>query len=148
MCHVGVVAGERTPVITDRNPHLETLMDSRRAVYLPHTEDANMVVDLPNMSGNKKGGATSCGISTIHFRNVFHDAEIDGGGRVCLLWQDSAQVLGGGDQQCVQVGPVSYLYLYLVFSWLIFQQAKYVSGLWDRSGKIVEKVGRVSSLQR
>ena len=85
VCHVGVVAGERTPVITDRNPHLETLMDSRRAVYLPHTEDANMVVDLPNMSGNKKGGATSCGISTIHFRNVFHDAEIDGGGRVCLL---------------------------------------------------------------
>ena len=53
MCHVGVVAGERTPVITDRNPHLETLMDARRTVYLPHTEDANMVVDLPNMSGEK-----------------------------------------------------------------------------------------------
>ena len=54
VCHVGVVAGERTPVITDRNPHLETLMDSRRAVYLPHTEDANMVVDLPNMSGIRR----------------------------------------------------------------------------------------------
>ena len=52
--HVGVVAGERTPVITDRNPHLETLMDARRAVYLPHTEDANMVVDLPNMSGENR----------------------------------------------------------------------------------------------
>ena len=54
VCHVGVVAGERTPVITDRNPHLETLMDARRAVYLPHTEDANMVVDLPNMSGERR----------------------------------------------------------------------------------------------
>ena len=112
VCHVGVVAGERVPVITDRNPHLETLMDSRRAVYLPHTEDANMVVDLPNMSGKKKVELHHHGISMIHFRNVFYNAKIDGGGRVCLLRQDSAQVLGGGDQQCVQVGPVSYLYLF------------------------------------
>ena len=52
VCHVGVVAGERTPVITDRNPHLENLLDTRRAVYLPQNEDANMVVDLPNMSGD------------------------------------------------------------------------------------------------
>ena len=51
VCHVGVVAGEKVPIITDKNPHMESLMDSRRCVYLPHSEDANMVVDLPNTSG-------------------------------------------------------------------------------------------------
>ena len=51
MCNVGVVSGEKIPVITDRNPHLENLLDSRRCVYLPFSEDANMVMDLPNMSG-------------------------------------------------------------------------------------------------
>ena len=51
VCHVGVVGGEKVPVITDRNPHLESLMDSKRCIYLPCSEDANMVVDLPNTSG-------------------------------------------------------------------------------------------------
>ena len=76
---MGVVAGERVPVITDRNPHLENISDSRRwgsgywilsnmaymfdvmvvmifimtmrCVYLPYSDEANMVVDLPNMAG-------------------------------------------------------------------------------------------------
>ena len=51
VCHVGVVSGEKVPVITDRNPHLENLLDSKRCIYLPYSEDSNMVVDLPNMSG-------------------------------------------------------------------------------------------------
>ena len=51
VCHVGVVAGEKVPIITDRNPHLENLLDSKRCVYLPHSEEANIVVDLPNNSG-------------------------------------------------------------------------------------------------
>ena len=51
VCHVGVVGGEKVPVITVRNPHLESLMDSKRCIYLPCSEDANMVVDLPNTSG-------------------------------------------------------------------------------------------------
>ena len=38
-------------IYDDRNPHLENLMDSRRCVYIPQSEEANMVVDLPNMSG-------------------------------------------------------------------------------------------------
>ena len=81
------------------------------------------------------------------YRNVFHDAEIDRGGRVCLLRQDSAQVLGGGDQFCIQVGSsVIYKYPFRLCSWLIFQQAEYMSGLRYWSRKIVEKVGRVSGL--
>ena len=48
---MGVVAGEKVPIITDRNPHLENLLDSKRCIYLPHSEEANIVVDLPNNSG-------------------------------------------------------------------------------------------------
>ena len=63
--HVGVAQGEKFPIITDRNPHLEVgrgigrilnigcqnLADSRRCVYMPYNEEANMVMDLPNTAG-------------------------------------------------------------------------------------------------
>ena len=63
---MGVVSGEKIPVITDRNPHLEVktldlwsikhlilqnLADSHRCFYLPYSDDANMVAELPNQAG-------------------------------------------------------------------------------------------------
>ena len=41
----------QVPVITDRNPHLEGLLDQRRAVYLPYTENKNVLMELPNSPG-------------------------------------------------------------------------------------------------
>ena len=50
-CWAGVAPGLKIPVITDRNPHLESLVDSRRAVYLPFTRETNLVAGLPNTAG-------------------------------------------------------------------------------------------------
>lgn len=41
----------QVPVITDRNPHLEGILDQRRIIYLPYTEDKNLFLELPNSPG-------------------------------------------------------------------------------------------------
>ena len=38
-------------MITDGNPHQEGLIDHHRLVYLPYSEDKNLVMELPNSPG-------------------------------------------------------------------------------------------------
>ena len=44
-CHIQV------PFITDGNPHQEGLLDQKRVIYLPYSEDKNLVMELPNAPG-------------------------------------------------------------------------------------------------
>ncbi len=39
------------PIVTDGNPHKEGLIDHHRIVYLPYTEEKNLVMELPNSPG-------------------------------------------------------------------------------------------------
>merc|ERR1712008_455658 len=48
---VGIMPGWRAPVITDGNPHQDGLIDHHRLVYLPYSEDKNLVMELPNSPG-------------------------------------------------------------------------------------------------
>ena len=41
----------QVPFITDGNPHQEGLLDQRRVIYLPYSEDKNLVMELPNAPG-------------------------------------------------------------------------------------------------
>ena len=36
------------PLVTDRNPHMEGLLDQHRIIYLPYTEDRNVFMELPS----------------------------------------------------------------------------------------------------
>ena len=38
-------------MITDGNPHQDGLIDHHRLVYLPYSEDKNLVMELPNSPG-------------------------------------------------------------------------------------------------
>ena len=49
--HAGIVPGWKVPIITDGNPHQEGILDARRVIYLPYSEDKNMVMELPNAPG-------------------------------------------------------------------------------------------------
>ena len=46
-----MIPGWKVPVITDGNPHQVGLLDARRVVYLPYSENKNMVMELPNAPG-------------------------------------------------------------------------------------------------
>ena len=41
----------QVPFITDGNPHQEGLLDQKRVIYLPYSEDKNLVMELPNAPG-------------------------------------------------------------------------------------------------
>ena len=43
---------QKVPLITDGNPHQEGLIDHRKVIYLPYSEDKNLVMELPNMNGH------------------------------------------------------------------------------------------------
>ena len=41
----------QVPFITDGNPHQEGLLDQKRVIYLPYSEDKNLIMELPNAPG-------------------------------------------------------------------------------------------------
>ena len=38
-------------MVTDSNPHLEGLLDQHRIVYMPYSEEKNVVMELPSSPG-------------------------------------------------------------------------------------------------
>ena len=41
----------KVPVVTDSNPHLEGLLDQHRIIYMPYSEEKNVVMELPSSPG-------------------------------------------------------------------------------------------------
>ena len=41
----------KVPVVTDSNPHLEGLLGQHRIIYMPYSEEKNVVMELPCSPG-------------------------------------------------------------------------------------------------